>query len=154
VEVPHWEDLSQTDEPWRVDLFEVVGSFISYRNWHWAEPGLRWTRPKGSTVFVSHLPARATTLRFACGVAASPAPPQGTVARFTVNRRRSYEWDGRGERFSVPVRPEDVREGRVRVDVTPTCAATAANPDGAVTPVGCVYLSGLRISAEPAASGR
>ena len=145
VEVPHWEDLSQTDEPWRVDLFEVLGSFVTYRNWHWVESGMRWTEPGGSTVFVSHAPARGMSLRFICGVAGTPTLPEGHVARFTLNRRRTYEWGGRGDGFTVPVPPQEVREGRVRVDVRADCATTIVDPQGGATPVGCVYLKDVKV---------
>lgn len=152
VDVPHWEDLSQTDEPWRVDLFEVLGSLITYRNWHWVESGIRWAEPGGSTVFVSHTPVRAMGLRFACGVAGTPTLPEGPAASFTLNRRRTYEWDGRGDGFTLPVAPQDVREGRVRVDVRPNCATTIVDPQGVATPVGCVYLKDVKVIEETADS--
>lgn len=152
VDVPRWKDLSQTDEPWRLDLFEVLGSLITYRNWHWVESGIRWTEPGGSTVFVSHAPVRGMGLRFACGVAGTPTLPEGPAASFTLNRRRTYEWDGRGDGFTLPVPPQDVREGRVRVDVRPNCATTIVDPQGVATPVGCVYLKDVKMIEETADS--
>jgi 4-amino-4-deoxy-L-arabinose transferase-like glycosyltransferase len=152
VEVPHWQDLSQTDEPWRIDLFEVHGSLLTYRNWHWEESGIRWAEVGGSTVVVSHAPARGMSLRFTCGMAATPQPPQGPAARFVLNRRHSVEWDGRGDGFTLRVPPEEVREGRVRVDVRPNCATTVADAHGRATAVGCVYVRDIKVIEEPAGS--
>jgi hypothetical protein len=154
VDVPHREDLSQTDEPWRVDLFEVLGSLVTYRNWHWVDSGMRWTEPGGSTVFISHAPARGMSLHFACGVAGTPTLPEGGVARFMLNRRRTYEWDGRGDGFTVPVLPQEIREGRVRVDVRPTCTTTIDDPLIGATPVGCVYLKDVKVIEVPADSSK
>lgn len=153
VDVPHWEDLSQTDEPWRSDLFEVLGSLVTYSNWHWVESGIRWTEPGGSTLFISHAPARGISLRLSCGMAATP-PPEGFAARFTVNRRQSHEWDGRGDGLTLHIRPEEIRQGRVRVDVRANCATTVVDPQGDAKPVGCVYLKDVKLVEEAADSGR
>jgi hypothetical protein len=152
VDVPHWDDLSETDEPWRIDLFEVLGSLVTYRNWHWVESGIRWAELGGSTLFVSHVPVRGTSLRFSCGVAPTPAPPEGAVARFTLNRRHDYAWDGRGDGFTLRVPPEEVREGRVRVDVRANCATSVVDAQGRATPVGCVYLKDVKLIEQPADS--
>jgi hypothetical protein len=152
VDVPHWEDLSQTDEPWRIDLFELLGALLTYRNWHWEESGIRWAEVGGSTVFVSHAPARGMSLRFTCGMAATPQPPEGPAARFVLNRRHSVEWDGRGDGFTLHVPPEEVREGTVRVDVRANCATTVVDAQGRATPVGCVYLRDVKVIEEAADS--
>jgi hypothetical protein len=69
-----------------------------------------------------------------------------------LNRGSSVEWDGRGDGVTLHVPPEEVREGRARVDVRAYCATTVADAQGRATPVGCVYLRDVKVIEEPADS--
>jgi len=149
VDVPRWLDLSASDDPWRIDLFEVLGALVTFRNWHWVEPGIRWSEPGGSTVFISHAPGAAWALRFACGIASASPQPPAPAARFTLNHRLTYEWDGRGDVFTLSVPRDEVRNGRVRVDVQAGCTTSVTDAQGRATPVGCLYLKDVTLIEEP-----
>jgi len=139
-DIPHWGDLSFTDEMWQVGLYELTGTHLIYRGWVKEDPqgagGARLAQREGSVLVLLRAPPQGLEIRLT-GMSKLSGPPG---ASFLINRRHVVEWDGSTEDFSLRIPSEEVLEGRVQVEIKTNCG-------GGRAPRRCLRLSGVEILA-------
>jgi hypothetical protein len=110
--VPHAEELTPTRDFWNVSAFELTGAYVALRRFRMDESFRTFAAPE-SAVVVFRAPREGALVRLTFRT--------GARARFVIDQRRSIEWDGVGATYELALGPEELPDGRARIDVIPEC---------------------------------